>query len=64
MKYKLLSGCSSLDQLNASVNKHLEEGWEIYGSPCCAIAYSNYHSGKIYSQAVIKKDGHNDIPAD
>jgi hypothetical protein len=45
-EYKLLSHnyCSALSEI---VNKHLQIGWKLYGSPCVT-------SEREYSQAVVR----------
>jgi hypothetical protein len=54
MKYQLLVNSTS-ELLSENVNKHLEAGWELYGSPSIAMSVSDYAEHYEYAQAVIKK---------
>jgi hypothetical protein len=50
MEYKVVKG-NEPDELSKAVNKHIAEGWELYGNLCVALG-----QGVIYAQAMIKGD--------
>lgn len=54
VKYKLVSSKTS-DGLSDNVNKHLLDGWELYGSPTTTISVGNYSVHAKYSQAITRK---------
>ncbi len=54
IEYKLLTDDRN-DSLGKEVNKYLQSGWRLYGSPSCTSVIG--HSGNIYwafCQAVVR----------
>lgn len=50
-QYKLLV-CNAPEQLTEKVQKHLEQGWQLYGEP--QMCQGGVHQSlMLYSQAVI-----------
>ena len=56
MEYKFLRGNSNgAQKLHALINKHLKEGWELYGNPVmCVDPLDNTESRLWVGQALIK----------
>ena len=53
MEYKVLKGYSA-EGLSEEVNKHIVDGWQLYGSLCLAIVEPR---STLFAQAVAKEEG-------
>ena len=53
MEYKILKDYSA-EGLSEEVNKHIADGWQLYGSPCLAVVEPR---STLFAQAVTKAEG-------